>query len=397
MTEEQKENKGQEPLEVPVNDHEAISYKQEEEMQDETVLCPSEISLFTAWKRWKDFKGRSCRKEYWFFLLSLLLLCLCMALFSPLMMLITNSVWGLLIGIPFCLAGVAILLAFIYLQFPLTVRRLHDIGLSGYWYFLIIFVTIALQLWNLLDTDAALAVTIIAGIWSFVQLVVLGFIDSQSGDNKYGANPKGVSGESRNMLQKIKSWPLPRVIGCTVGVVLLGGALFGISFRALAWFEAKAPQMEFELGCYYYKEHDKVEAIKCWRKAAELGHSEAQILLGYCYYHGYGVDEDAAETEKWWRKAAEQNHSEAQFLLGCCYFAGYGIARDVGEAEKWWSKAAEQNHAYAEETLKELPQKQHLSMQKQEQWALDLLWFSALERFERGKSIWFPPDKSPYD
>ncbi len=200
MSEEQKENKGQEPLEVPANDRETISYKQEVEMPDETVLRPT---LFSAWKRWKDFKGRSCRKEYWFFVLSYnlisisLLSCYIITVWGAL------TIWGtmdnvfdwgdwimLLICIPILLVLLVSSLVLFYLPIPLTVRRLHDIGLSGYWYFLIIFVPIALQLWNLLDTDAALAVTIIAWIWSFVQLVVLGFIDSQKGTNKYGDNPK---------------------------------------------------------------------------------------------------------------------------------------------------------------------------------------------------------------
>lgn len=342
------------------------------------------ITFFTAWKRWKDFKGRSCRKEYWLYLLSLLIL---NTLFFVILM---------ILGVEDNLANFLLSLTGVVL-FPvtccLTMRRLHDIGLNGRWIILFYICPFILTLASnwitfFYEEDMLLELLFLSLLFLPTSLL-LGFCDSQSGDNKYGANPKGVSGESRNMLQKIKSWPLPRVIGCTVGVVLLSGVLFGISFRAYAWFKAKAPQMEFELGCYYYQESKdaskkienkkrnkiKAKAIKCWRKAAEQGHSEAQFLLGCCHYHGYGVDKDAAEAEKWWRKAAEQNHSEAQFLLGCCYFAGYGIARDVGEAEKWWSKAAEQNHAYAEEALKELPQKQHLSMQKQEKWALGLLWF----------------------
>lgn len=158
------------------------------EMQDETVLCPSEITLFTAWKRWKDFKGRSCRKEYWFFSLSLLVLSLGIVLFSLPMMLFTNPVLLLLFGIPFCLAVVAIVLVSIYLPIPLIVRRLHDIGLSGYWILLIYFVNYTLTaLYHFCDVPGG---QIIYWIWCLAYWFVLGFKDSEKGTNKFGDNPK---------------------------------------------------------------------------------------------------------------------------------------------------------------------------------------------------------------
>ena len=51
------------------------------------------------------------------------------------------------------------------------------------------------------------------------------------------------------------------------------------------------------------------------RKAAEQGHTEAQLTLGTWYSFGIGVPEDKAEGAKWYRRAAEQGSGEAARLL----------------------------------------------------------------------------------
>lgn len=50
-----------------------------------------------------------------------------------------------------------------------TVRRLHDVGKSGWFFFIIL-------------------IPLVGVIW----LLVLFFTDSQYGPNKYGPNPKGI-------------------------------------------------------------------------------------------------------------------------------------------------------------------------------------------------------------
>jgi len=53
-------------------------------------------------------------------------------------------------------------------SWALTVRRLHDVGKSGWWIFI-----------NLIP--------LVGGIWFFVLTV----LDSKPGDNQYGPSPKG--------------------------------------------------------------------------------------------------------------------------------------------------------------------------------------------------------------
>ena len=60
---------------------------------------------------------------------------------------------------------------------------------------------------------------------------------------------------------------------------------------------------------------DMKASFDMYKKAAEQGHSDAQDMLGYCYYYGVGVEEDKGEAVKWYRKAAERGHGGAEQQL----------------------------------------------------------------------------------
>jgi uncharacterized membrane protein YhaH (DUF805 family) len=112
-----------------------------------------------AWQRAADFSGRSRRKEYWMFqLFNVLFVILILGL-----ALLAGGSAPLKLGTDCCL--VYCFVAFVP-NLAVTVRRLHDIGRSGYWYFI-----------------------------SFIPLggiVVLVFtvLDSDPDRNEYGPNPK---------------------------------------------------------------------------------------------------------------------------------------------------------------------------------------------------------------
>jgi uncharacterized membrane protein YhaH (DUF805 family) len=107
-----------------------------------------------AWQRAADFSGRSRRKEYWLFnLLNAL------AFFVLVIVGITFD-WALFGeghkgGTAFYLIGIYGVVCFIP-SLSVTVRRLHDIGKSGWWYF-IAFVPIVggliLFVFTLLDSE----------------------------------------------------------------------------------------------------------------------------------------------------------------------------------------------------------------------------------------------------
>lgn len=113
-----------------------------------------------CWQQYADFSGRARRKEYWMF-----------ALFNSIFALsavILDNILGLTIGWSFY--GVIYILYILAVFVPglaVSVRRMHDIGKSG-WMILIVFIPI------------------IGSIW----LLILCCFDSQAGENRYGVNPK---------------------------------------------------------------------------------------------------------------------------------------------------------------------------------------------------------------
>jgi uncharacterized membrane protein YhaH (DUF805 family) len=82
-----------------------------------------------ALKQYVDFSGRARRKEYWIFVLfNILFLILATILDYTL----GTNFKPLPYGVFYCLYGLAVLLP----GLAVTVRRLHDIGKSGWWYFI---------------------------------------------------------------------------------------------------------------------------------------------------------------------------------------------------------------------------------------------------------------------
>ena len=111
-------------------------------------------------KKYAVFSGRARRKEYWFFILFNII-------FTIVAMIVDNvfgmAIEGLGYGPIYILYGLAIILP----SLGVLVRRLHDTGKSG-WFFFITFIPIAGAIW----------------------LLVLLCRDSMPGENQYGLNPK---------------------------------------------------------------------------------------------------------------------------------------------------------------------------------------------------------------
>jgi uncharacterized membrane protein YhaH (DUF805 family) len=111
-------------------------------------------------KQYAVFSGRARRKEYWmFYLFNFLFFAVATILDNVLGLTIEDQGYGVL----YILYGLATLIP----SLAVFVRRLHDVGKSG---------------WMLLIT----LIPLIGGIW----LLVLMVSDSQPGLNKWGVNPK---------------------------------------------------------------------------------------------------------------------------------------------------------------------------------------------------------------
>ena len=78
------------------------------------------------------------------------------------------------------------------------------------------------------------------------------------------------------------------------------------------------------------------EAIKFFRKGAELGVKDSMHQLGYCYMHGEGVEQDESEALKWFIRREDGNESKGMYHLGSLY----GWDANYKKSFEWYSKSA---------------------------------------------------------
>ena len=82
-------------------------------------------------RKYVEFGGRAPRSEYWFFYLFLILLIIPLTVLMGVAAALDNS--GVLPGIAIALM-VLLFMAIFLPMLAVTVRRLHDINMSGWWY-----------------------------------------------------------------------------------------------------------------------------------------------------------------------------------------------------------------------------------------------------------------------
>ena len=114
-------------------------------------------------KQYADFSGRARRKEYWMFTLFNVIIVFALMLVTMAGVFSGSGEPSVIGIILYCCYGLAIFIP----SLAVCVRRLHDIGKSGWFYFISL-------------------VPIVGGII----LLVWFCTDSQEGENKWGANPK---------------------------------------------------------------------------------------------------------------------------------------------------------------------------------------------------------------
>jgi len=113
-------------------------------------------------KKYAVFSGRARRKEYWMFVL--------FNLIFAIVAVVLDNVLGIAIkGIGYGPIYIIFALAMILPGLGVAIRRLHDIGKSGWFIFI-----------NLIPCIG------------FIWFLVLVCTDSQAGENQYGPNPKEV-------------------------------------------------------------------------------------------------------------------------------------------------------------------------------------------------------------
>lgn len=84
-------------------------------------------------------------------------------------------------------------------------------------------------------------------------------------------------------------------------------------------------------------------------KAQDIEHD---LAMGDKYRLGQGVPADDAQAFPWYQKAADLGSSIGQYVLGMDYlFGDGGVSKDEKKAFEYFSKAAAQNHSTAKANL----------------------------------------------
>lgn len=96
---------------------------------------------------------------------------------------------------------------------------------------------------------------------------------------------------------------------------------------------------------------DYDEAAKWFRKAAEMGDPQSQLVLGLLYWTGRGVPRDSDVAVGWFQKSAEGGEPQAMRNLGMAYARGLGVERNPQQALQWIRRAAEAGDAEAQAAL----------------------------------------------
>lgn len=116
-----------------------------------------------VYKKYIDFSGRARRAEYWLFYFCNMIIGFIFYLFYFIGLKLHSNMIVMIVSLLILIFGLVVLLPGI----AVTVRRLHDVGKSGLWYFITL-------------------VPCIGGLWLLILLVTAG----TAGSNQYGFDPK---------------------------------------------------------------------------------------------------------------------------------------------------------------------------------------------------------------
>ena len=134
-------------------------------------------------RRYAEFSGRSRRKEYWMYVLLIVIAGVVIGMVENMLG------FGGAVG-PYGPISLLLMLATFVPSLAVTVRRLHDTNRSGWW------VLIAFVPYVLLAASMATGSIAIMGLLSLVAmagavaLLVLTILEGTKGPNQYGADPK---------------------------------------------------------------------------------------------------------------------------------------------------------------------------------------------------------------
>jgi uncharacterized membrane protein YhaH (DUF805 family) len=135
-------------------------------------------------KRYAEFSGRSRRKEYWMYVLGLIIVAVVLGVIEG-----ATGLTGM-VG-PYGPLSALLLLATFIPSLAVGIRRLHDTDRTGWWILLpIVPEVLAVALMMSGNVAVGGMFLIAAGVLAIILLVFM-VLEGTKGPNKYGPDPKG--------------------------------------------------------------------------------------------------------------------------------------------------------------------------------------------------------------
>lgn len=165
-------------------------------------------------------------------------------------------------------------------------------------------------------------------------------------EGRYKIHTKGLRRDLEKLVLSIEDFKLLLCQGCdflTSQLILTGLRLAKQGefeqAKALFMHHSKEPLGQCLLGYVSMQDPTKANfanAFECFQNSAKAGCSLAFFFVGLCYSEGIGTSPSGNEAVKWYRKGAELGDSYAQFNLGQMLARRVEVPRDYIEAYKWF-------------------------------------------------------------
>jgi TPR repeat protein len=100
-------------------------------------------------------------------------------------------------------------------------------------------------------------------------------------------------------------------------------------------------RFHYQLGRAQFAAKDYPSALASYKRAFELGNTQALYALGAMYDYGTGVDRDSSRARFYYEIAAEMKYSPAIVSLGIQLERGVGAPKDLTKAYSFYQRAAD--------------------------------------------------------
>lgn len=91
-----------------------------------------------------------------------------------------------------------------------------------------------------------------------------------------------------------------------------------------------------------------------YKKGAEAGDAQSQMMLGGMYRRGHGTAKDLDKAIMWYRRADEGGNPYAPHHLGVMYEKGVGVPVDLDKARELYKRSGDRGYSWGAKAYERL-------------------------------------------